>query len=128
MQHGAENSVCMTLLELSLLQRGTEGLQQESLRQRSSKCRHVAAHRVRASLPACSVIIIVSQSADLSWFEPVSSTLSPSYCQLDCPFECRYYSTALDLIKRAGPEGAGLARDAVTVPSIMYEVRRKTKS
>lgn len=39
-----------------------------------------------------------------------------------------YYSTALDLIKRAGPEGAGLARDAVTVPSIMYEVRRKTKS
>lgn len=40
----------------------------------------------------------------------------------------RYYSTALDLVKRAGPEGAALARDAVTVPSIMYEVRRKTKS
>ncbi len=40
----------------------------------------------------------------------------------------RYYSTALELVKRAGPEGAMLARDAVTVPSIMYEVRRRTKS
>jgi hypothetical protein len=42
--------------------------------------------------------------------------------------KCRYYSTALELVKRAGPEGAMLARDAVTVPSIMYEVRRRTKS
>jgi hypothetical protein len=46
----------------------------------------------------------------------------------DLVVHCRYYSTALELVKRAGPEGAMLARDAVTVPSIMYEVRRRTKS
>lgn len=34
------------------------------------------------------------------------------------------YQRALELIKRAGPEGSALARDAVTVPSVMYECRR----
>ncbi len=34
------------------------------------------------------------------------------------------YTRALDLLKRAGPEGAAVARDAVTVPSIMYEIKR----
>ncbi len=35
-----------------------------------------------------------------------------------------YYNRAMDLIKKAGKEGAELARDAVTVPSIMYECKR----
>ena len=35
-----------------------------------------------------------------------------------------YYTRMLEALKRAGPQGAALARDAVTVPSIMYEVKR----
>jgi hypothetical protein len=35
-----------------------------------------------------------------------------------------YYTRMLELLKRCGTEGAGLVRDAVTVPSIMYEIKR----
>ncbi|KAK9786909.1 hypothetical protein WJX73_004682 [Symbiochloris irregularis] len=35
-----------------------------------------------------------------------------------------YYTRMLDLIKGAGPEGAQLVKEAVTVPSIMYEIKR----
>ncbi|KAK9838884.1 hypothetical protein WJX74_005159 [Apatococcus lobatus] len=39
-----------------------------------------------------------------------------------------YYTRLLDLLKRCGPEGASLFRDAVTVPSIMYEIKRYNRS
>ena len=45
-----------------------------------------------------------------------------------------YYTRFLELVKRAGPrqdgppEGAVLARNAVTVPSMMYEIKRYTRS
>ena len=35
-----------------------------------------------------------------------------------------YYTRVLELLKRAGPEAAALVRDAVTVPSIMYEIKK----
>ncbi|KAK9908133.1 hypothetical protein WJX75_003087 [Coccomyxa subellipsoidea] len=35
-----------------------------------------------------------------------------------------YYTRMLELLKRAGPEGAAVVRDAVTIPSIMYEIKR----
>lgn len=35
-----------------------------------------------------------------------------------------YYTRMLELLKRAGPEGAAIVRDAVTIPSIMYEIKR----
>ena len=35
-----------------------------------------------------------------------------------------YYTRLLEHLKRAGPDGAALVRDAVTVPSIMYEIKR----
>jgi hypothetical protein len=40
----------------------------------------------------------------------------------------KYYTRLLELIKRQGPEGQGIARDAVNIPSIMYEIKRITKS
>ena len=39
-----------------------------------------------------------------------------------------YYTRMLELLKRAGPEGAALVRDAVTIPSIMYEVKRYNRA
>lgn len=38
-----------------------------------------------------------------------------------------YYTRLLEMLKRAGPEGQALVRDAVTVPSIMYNVRQISK-
>lgn len=35
-----------------------------------------------------------------------------------------YYTRMLELLKRAGADAAALARDAVTVPSIMYEIKK----
>ena len=35
-----------------------------------------------------------------------------------------YYTKMLELVKGAGPEGAALVKEAVTVPSIMYEIKR----
>ena len=35
-----------------------------------------------------------------------------------------YYTRLLEIVKRAGPDGAAIVRDAVTVPSIMYEIKR----
>ena len=35
-----------------------------------------------------------------------------------------YYTRFLELLKRSGPGGQGLIRDAVTVASIMYEIKR----
>jgi hypothetical protein len=35
-----------------------------------------------------------------------------------------FYTRMLELLKRAGPEAAALVRDAVTVPSIMYEIKK----
>lgn len=40
----------------------------------------------------------------------------------------KYYTRFLDLLKRQGHEAAALARDAVNMPSIMYEIKRITKS
>ena len=37
-----------------------------------------------------------------------------------------YYTRALELLKGGGPDGLALVREAVTVPSIMYEIKRKT--
>ena len=34
----------------------------------------------------------------------------------------------LQLIKRQGAEGQAMARDAVNIPSIMYEIKRITKT
>ncbi|CAL5229904.1 g13324 [Coccomyxa viridis] len=36
-----------------------------------------------------------------------------------------YYTRMLELLKRAGPEGAALMRDAPTVPSMMFETRKQ---
>ena len=35
-----------------------------------------------------------------------------------------YYTRLLEIVKNAGPDGAALVRDAVTIPSIMYEIKR----
>lgn len=35
-----------------------------------------------------------------------------------------FYTRTLELLKRAGPEAAALVRNAVTVPSIMYEIKK----
>ena len=35
-----------------------------------------------------------------------------------------FYTRTLELLKRAGPEAATLVRNAVTVPSIMYEIKK----
>ena len=35
-----------------------------------------------------------------------------------------YYTRMLELLKRAGADAAALTRDAVTVPSIMYEIKK----
>jgi len=34
-----------------------------------------------------------------------------------------YYTRMLELLKRQGPEGTGLAREAVNIPAIMYEIK-----
>lgn len=39
-----------------------------------------------------------------------------------------YYTRLLEMLKRSGPEGQALVRDAVTVPSIMYDIRRYNKN
>lgn len=38
-----------------------------------------------------------------------------------------YYTRFLELLKRQGPEGLALAKDAVNIPSIMYEIKKITK-
>lgn len=35
-----------------------------------------------------------------------------------------FYTRFLELVKNGGLEGSAVARDAVTVPSIMYEIKR----
>ncbi|MEW5309332.1 MAG: hypothetical protein WDW38_001227 [Sanguina aurantia] len=39
----------------------------------------------------------------------------------------KYYTRMLELLKRQGPEGHLLAKEAVNIPSIMYEVKRITR-
>ena len=39
-----------------------------------------------------------------------------------------YYTRVLELVKRQGREGGALAREAVNIPSIMYEIKRITKT
>jgi hypothetical protein len=39
----------------------------------------------------------------------------------------KYYTRMLELLKRQGPDGQAMARDAVNIPSIMYEIKRITK-
>jgi hypothetical protein len=39
-----------------------------------------------------------------------------------------YYTRILELLKKQGPEGVALARDAVNIPAIMYEIKRITKA
>jgi hypothetical protein len=34
-----------------------------------------------------------------------------------------YYTRLLELLKKQGPEGAALAREAVNIPAIMYEIK-----
>ncbi len=36
----------------------------------------------------------------------------------------QYYTRMLELVKRQGPEGQAVTRDAVSIPAIMYEIRR----
>ena len=38
------------------------------------------------------------------------------------------YTRLLDLLKASGPAGAALVQDAVTVTSIMYEIKRFTRT
>ncbi len=38
-----------------------------------------------------------------------------------------YYTRLLELLKRQGQEGAALARGAVSIPAIMYDIKRLTK-
>ena len=35
-----------------------------------------------------------------------------------------YYTRLLEMVKASGADGAAVVRDAVTVPSIMYEIKR----
>lgn len=37
-----------------------------------------------------------------------------------------YYTRLLELIKKQGPEGNAIVRDAVNIPSIMYEIKKYT--
>ena len=37
------------------------------------------------------------------------------------------YTRFLEQLKQGGPEAAGVLREAVTVPSIMYEVKRHNR-
>jgi hypothetical protein len=40
-----------------------------------------------------------------------------------------YYTRLLELLKKQGPEGLGLAREQpVSIPAIMYEIKRITKA
>lgn len=39
-----------------------------------------------------------------------------------------HYTRFLDYLKASGAEGAAIAREAVTVPSIMYEIKRYNRS
>jgi len=39
-----------------------------------------------------------------------------------------FYTRFLELLKRGGAEGTALIRDAVTVPSIMYEIKRYNRN
>jgi hypothetical protein len=38
-----------------------------------------------------------------------------------------YYTRFLELLRRQGPEGVALSREAVNIPAIMYEIKRITK-
>lgn len=40
----------------------------------------------------------------------------------------KYYTRMLELLKRQGAEGVGVAKDAVNIPAIMYEIKRITKT
>ena len=39
----------------------------------------------------------------------------------------KYYTRMLELLKKQGLDGQALAKDAVNIPSIMYEIKRVTK-
>lgn len=39
-----------------------------------------------------------------------------------------YYTRMLELLKKQGPDGMALTREAVNIPAIMYEIKRITKS
>lgn len=39
-----------------------------------------------------------------------------------------YYTRLLELLRRSGGDGVALARDAVTVQSIMYEIKRYNRT
>ena len=39
-----------------------------------------------------------------------------------------YYTRLLELLRRSGGDGSALARDAVTVQSIMYEIKRYNRT
>ena len=39
----------------------------------------------------------------------------------------KYYTRLLELLKKAGPEGVALVKEAVNIPAIMYEIKRITK-
>lgn len=36
----------------------------------------------------------------------------------------QYYTRMLELVKRQGPEGQAVTKEAVSIPAIMYEIRR----
>ena len=39
-----------------------------------------------------------------------------------------YYTRLLDQLKKAGPAGQALTREAVSIPSIMYEIKKLTRT
>jgi hypothetical protein len=39
-----------------------------------------------------------------------------------------YYSRCLELLKKQGAAGQAVVKDAVNIPSIMYEIKRITKA
>lgn len=40
----------------------------------------------------------------------------------------KYYTRMLELLKKQGTDGQAVAKDAVNVPAIMYEIKRITKT
>lgn len=39
-----------------------------------------------------------------------------------------YYTRLLDLLKKAGPSGQALSREAISIPSIMFEIKKLTRT
>lgn len=61
----------------------------------------------------------------------VAAQFGAHHCERDVLRAClsqllAVYSRLLELLRRQGPEGAAMARDAVSVPAIQYEIKKVT--